>query len=310
MELRHLRFFVAVAETLNFTRAAERLNTAQPSLSQQIRQLEREIGRSLFERSSRSVRLTEAGKVFLTEARQVLAQLEQAIQASRAAPTGPDGRLVVGFLNAAEASLFPRLLGRMREEIPSMDVELRNLSSRQQVTALLKREIDIGFLRPPIDDKRIAEKVALRERIWLVVAEDHPLARHAKITPAMLDNQPHVGVTDDVPGLLHAVRQWTVRTGVRLRTQQAVANVLAYMSMVRLGVGIGLLPDFATTMLLPGLVHRPIIEDTPTINLVMAWRADSQAEKISRFVAAASHILDLSDQGDGADAGGSGGVCR
>src|SRR5215470_3343253 len=152
MELRHLRYFVAVAEELHFGRAAIRLHMAQPPLSQQIRQLEQEIGVTLLNRTKRRVELTPAGRAFLEEARRTLAQAERSVRTAQRASRGETGFLAIGFVPTADLDVLPRVLRAWRRRCPDVEVELSALSPAQQVEALREGRIQVGILRPPIDD--------------------------------------------------------------------------------------------------------------------------------------------------------------
>ena len=279
MELRHLRYFVAVAETLNFTRAAERLHTSQPSLSQQIRHLEAELGAVLFERTRRSVSLTAAGLRFLPGAQGALLRVEEAVASVRET-AGTPRRLVIGFLMSVEGNLLHRLLPEVQRRVPDQALELRCMTTPEQVAALVAGEIDVGFLRLPQDHPRLRCHKVLEEAIHLVVPATHPLANRASVTAEDLDGMPFIGpAAPDAGTLQGVVERWAKEAGIRLAVTEQAGTVTGYMALVRLGRGVGLLPDFATSMLLPGLVHRPI-EDPPRIGLGMAMLTGSQPAEV------------------------------
>jgi DNA-binding transcriptional LysR family regulator len=176
MELRHLRYFVTVAEELHFGRAATRLAIVQPSLSQQIRQLEDELGFPLLYRTKRYVELTDAGKVFLVEARQVLAQVREAKHTAQRAYRGEVGRLVVGYISSSTYDLLPLMLRVYRERFPAVEVALRELTTQEQLRALEEEYIQVGLLRLPISAPLLHVEVVRREPIVCVLPEEHPLA--------------------------------------------------------------------------------------------------------------------------------------
>ena len=176
MELRHLRYFVAVAEELHFGRAAIQLSIVQPSLSQQIRQLENELGFPLLYRTKRSVELTDAGKVFLVEAKRVLAQVQEAKRTAQRAYRGEVGRLVVGYISSSTYDLLPMMLRDYRERFPDVEVALRELTTQEQIRALEEDYIQVGLLRLPISAPLIQVEVVRREPIVCVLPEKHPLA--------------------------------------------------------------------------------------------------------------------------------------
>src|SRR5579875_998382 len=192
MELRHLRYFVAVAEELHFGRAAARLMIVQPSLSQQIRQLEDELGFPLLRRTKRSVELTDAGRVFLAEARDVLARVQSAKYAAQRANRGEVGRLVVGYISSSAFDLLPVLLRAYRERFPDVEVTLRELNTQEQVRALEEGHIHVGLLRLPISTPLINIEVVRREPIVCALPEEHPLASLERIPVALLGPEPVV----------------------------------------------------------------------------------------------------------------------
>ena len=192
MELRHLRYFVAVAEELSFTRAAERLHIGQPPLSHQIQMLEAEVGALLLERSKRWVRLTEAGKLFLDDARRVLALSEQAVQTARRAERGEAGELRVGFTYSTPLTpLFATVINRYRQRYPGVTLTLVERSTLAQIDAIAGREMDLGLVRPP--ESALPAGVVVtelrRDPLVLVLPLDHPLATKAEVTIRDLQGQ-------------------------------------------------------------------------------------------------------------------------
>ncbi|MDE8653129.1 LysR substrate-binding domain-containing protein [Novosphingobium album (ex Liu et al. 2023)] len=190
MDLRHLRYFLHVAEELHFGRAAQRLGMSQPPLSQQIRALEEELGARLFERTSRRVRLTEAGRRFLPEARQALAQAERAVQVARLAHRGELGRLALGF--TASAPFVARVadaLYRYRQSHPQVELALQELGRDAQIARIERGELDMGIIRtfePPLLPAGMAFECLVQEEMLLAVRQDHPLAR-CEADPAIAD---------------------------------------------------------------------------------------------------------------------------
>ena len=175
IELRHMIYFIAVAEELHFGRAAERLFIAQPPLSQQIQRLEKELGALLFRRTKRSVELTEAGAVFLEEARRTVAQAELAISTARRAQRGEVGRLAIGFVASATYLSLPETLRTYRRNYPEVELSLSELTTAQQVKALLNRQLDVGFVRPPLYTTEIETYILMEEEFVLALPETHAL---------------------------------------------------------------------------------------------------------------------------------------
>jgi DNA-binding transcriptional LysR family regulator len=195
MELRHLRYFVAVAEELSFTRAAERLHIGQPPLSHQIQMLEAEVGAQLLERSKRWVRLTEAGKLFLDDARRVLSLSEQAMLTARRAGRGEAGELRVGFTFSTPLTpLFATVVNRYRQRYPGVTLTLQEMSTLGQIDAIVNRKLDLGLVRPPEAalPEGITMSVLRRDPLVLVLPLGHPLADKQAIAISDLEGQPLV----------------------------------------------------------------------------------------------------------------------
>ena len=273
MELRHLRYFVAVAEELNFTRAAQRLHTAQPSLSQQIQDLEQEVGVPLFIRTKRSVKLTAAGTAFLDEARLTLAQARRAVASAREAGQAGERTLVLGFGPAAEIKLFPGTLTSLRASYPKLRLEFRSMTTLEQREALLHNEIDLAFLRPPIHEPSLKAIPVLREQLVAVLPADHPLAGEGPLDFAELSGYPFIEVSPlDAGNLFDLVRAAARERGVQLNTIQQVVNVLTMLALISLGEGYTLLPDYAESLVFRNVTTRRLTPPAIEADLLMAWR--------------------------------------
>ena len=273
MELRHLRYFVAVAEELNFTRAAQRLHTAQPSLSQQIQDLEQEVGVPLFIRTKRSVKLTAAGTAFLDEARLTLAQSRRAIASARKAAQPGERTLVLGFGPPAEIKLFPGTLTSLRASFPKLRLEFRSMTTLQQREALLHNEIDLAFLRPPIHEPSLEAIPVLREELVAVLPADHPLAGEGPLDFAKLSGYPFIEISPLHSGnLFDLVRAAAQERGVQLNTIQQVVNVLTMLALISLGEGYTLLPDYAESLVFRNVTTRRLTPPAIEADLLMAWR--------------------------------------
>jgi len=190
VELRQLRYFVAVAEELHFGRAAHRLRMAQPGLSQQIRSLEQQLGVRLLERTSRQVKLTPAGALLLVEGRRLLAQAERTADQVRRAGLGQVGRITVAAIGSATYDILPRLLREHRKRFPDVEVALREMSTPAQVQALRTAEIDVGLLRVPADTADLVVHTVREDRMALMIPEAHPLARKKQIGLRALAKEP------------------------------------------------------------------------------------------------------------------------
>lgn len=285
IELRHLRYFLVVAEELHFSRAAERLDIAQPPLSQMIRRLEHELGASLFHRSKRRVSLTDAGVIFQEEAKRTLAQAEQAIASVRRASRGELGRLVVGFIGSATYSVLPPIVRRFREQYPDVDVTLQELSTVQQLQALRDGQLQVGFLRPFALDPLLKSKVVLREPLMAALPEQHRLARHAKVSMRTLANEPFIlfprslapEMHDQIIGLCQHAR-------FSPRVAQEAMQLPTIVSLVAAGLGVAVIPASLQNLGRVGVHYCAIRESTPQAELVVAWRAEPPSALLQSFL--------------------------
>lgn len=203
LELRHLRYFVTVAEELHFGRAAARLRVAQPPLSQQIRRLERELGVTLFHRSTRRVQLTDAGKILLDEAKRVLAGAAHAVHVVQRAARGESGTLNVGFAASVMFMELPAIIRRFRERFPDVELKLRELPTVPQLARLRSGELDIGFVRQPDPDPLLHMETVMREPLLIAVSKSHPLASRAKVPLEDLKHEEFVMFPREVATGLH-----------------------------------------------------------------------------------------------------------
>ncbi len=285
MELRHLRYFIAVAEELNFTRAAERLRTAQPSLSQQIRDLEDQVGTPLLERTKRRVALTAAGRAFLDEARLVMAQTQRAILMARRAAQAEQKKLTIGFLPSAEVKIFPSVLSSIRAQFPDTPVELRHMTTAEQREALAQNSIDVAFMRRPVDGNTLIYEIVLTEKIVVVLPMDHPLAALERVPLAALAPHPYLRVAPNHAGNLHDITENHCRAmGVQLQPIQDVENVLTLLTLIGMGLGFGLLPDYAEHLLFKNVTTRPLAETAPSVGLAMVRRVGCDFPALAAFV--------------------------
>ncbi len=285
MELRHLRYFVAVAEELNFTRAAQRLNTAQPSLSQQIKQLETDLGIPLLNRSKRHVALTQGGKVFLADAKEILARLEQARQRAARAQQGKSTELVIGVVPAAEIKILPLLIPLAERNLPKVRLVFHNLPSAEQKRLLATGSLDFGLLRGPFEDPRLEVEDILWEKLVAGLPARHPLARKKMVTVRQLNEVPFIMVSrEGSPELHDAVQIFCKRFGLHPRVVQQADNILGNLNMIRAGIGFALLPDYATSILPSGVVAKPLAwTPAPVVSLVVAHRRGKPSAKMLAF---------------------------
>lgn len=287
MELRLVRYFVAVAEELNVTRAAERLHTAQPSLSQQIRQLEEMIGAPLFYREKHRLRLTETGQTFLPGAREILALVEQVFNQTRATARKEVGTIVLGMVPGPEKNVFSYLLPFLLKYYPDIKLHLRTMTAPEQIQALQRREITAGFLRGPIRCDEIASEIFMRENVVAVLPENSDLARLERIPVPLLAEIPLIPISHDVAPAVHdVVGKVEARTGIKFKIGFCTENLMTSMNAVASGLGFSFFASYVEEIVPKGVVTRPIdLDPPPTLDLLFAYRKDDRLPALERLVA-------------------------
>ncbi|CAG9178230.1 Hca operon transcriptional activator HcaR [Cupriavidus laharis] len=286
MELRHLRYFIAVADELSFTRAAQRLHTAQPSLSQQIRNLEDEIGTPLLERTRRKVELTAAGKVFLAEARQVLSQADRAVERARLAGQQAGATVTIGFVPAAEIRIFPVILPRLRLQFPNVNVELRSLPTHELEQALLQGDVDVAFMRDPVHSAELTREVVLIEPMVVLLPCAHPLAKLDRIPPRRLSGEPFISTNPLYSGQVHtAAEGFFAEHKLECNVAQVATNILLNLNLVGMGLGFALLPEYAASLTSGAICARPLEGEAPTVELLMVSRAEPHSAELDGLLA-------------------------
>jgi DNA-binding transcriptional LysR family regulator len=274
MELRHLRYFRAVAEELHFGRAAERLLIAQPPLSQQIRQLERELDVTLLSRTTRNVELTPAGRAFLAKTVEILAAVDDAGDQARRIANGAEGRLVIGCVGSATYSLLPRLVRALRKTLPNVDLSVRGeMLAPAQLLALHAGEIDLGLLRPPVVDPDIAFEVIRSDRLLVALPAEHRLTAQQIIDTADLRTEDfisHAGRGRSRMGAL--LTTLCAEAGFTPHIQHEVEETSTLVTLVAAGLGVAVVPEPTAELDIAGVSYRPLA-DSPTIELVAAYRS-------------------------------------
>ncbi|WP_338661336.1 LysR substrate-binding domain-containing protein [Pararoseomonas sp. SCSIO 73927] len=270
-ELGQLRCFVAVAEELHFRRAAARLNMTQPPLSRQIQMLEQELGFPLFLRSSRAVRLTPAGAVFLDQARNLLRMAEGAAQEALRVARGETGSLTIGFTAASSYAALPRLVALVRAGAPGIELNLREMVTGEQWTALRAGAIDLGLLRPPAHGLPFLRLE--REALLLALPRAHPLAGEEAVDPAVLEGQPLITYPPLDGRYLHDLVLSVLRlSGVAPGRVQHVSQTHSILALVGAGIGLALVPQAAERFRPVDVVLRPLRGTPPLLaELILTW---------------------------------------
>ena len=284
MELRYLRYFVAVAEELSFTRAAERLHMAQPPLSQQIRRLEARLGVTLLLRTKRRVELTEAGRVFLHQAYQAIHSIDQGIMAAQRADRGEIGRLAIGLLVYISYTLIPPILRAFRARFPEVHVELRLLRNTQQIAALRSGQIDVSFLRPPVDDPEIASILLSREPFILAMPATHRLAGKASVSIKQFANDPFIMYARELGPTFHSeILGFCGKAGFSPKVALEVSQINAAVGLVGSGIGVAFVPESARRVRLDDVVYRPLVERAPKVDVLLAWQRRRPSQLLDAF---------------------------
>ena len=284
MELRHLRYFVAVAEELHFGRAARRVFISQPPLSKQIQQLEDEVGTALLSRSRRHVQLTEAGKLFLVHAKDIVAKAEAAMEVARRTGEGERGGLVVGYIVYAAMTVLPTTLAVFRHRWPDVDVGLRRLYCPEQVAALGEHRIDLGFVCPPIVPDGVEIEVILREGIVAALPGNHPLARQKSLHLADLAKESFIFNRRDCDfGYRAQVAAICHKAGFELEVAKEAHDESALYPMIASGQGISLLPASARKLRLKGITMRTLKDNSDQVELAVAWRKGDESPLVKNF---------------------------
>jgi DNA-binding transcriptional LysR family regulator len=293
MELRHLRYFLAVAEELHFHRAAERLHMQQPPLSQQIRQLEKELGVALFRRTTRSVALTEAGRALLEQARQILALVAEAPDVAVRASHGVTGRLAVGFTGTATYALLPAVAGAFRREFPDAVMEAQGeMLSPAQVDSLLSGRLDVCFGRIRLAQPELEARVLREERLAVVLPATHRLAAQPSVRLEDLAGDPFVTYPGHWGSTMYELTIQACReSGFSPRIVQEVSQTATLVSMVAAGFGVAVAPESVSHLTVTGAVHRPLESPVVQSELVVAWRRDNELPLLHRFLAVAEAEL-------------------
>ncbi|WP_316189221.1 LysR substrate-binding domain-containing protein [Bradyrhizobium sp. SZCCHNS1054] len=294
-DLNQLRCFVTVAEELHFGRAAARLNMTQPPLSRQIQVLEHIIDAALLERTSRSVKLTPAGRSFLPEARRILKMAESAAQVAHRIARGKSGSLKIGFTAAAAYGFMPELLAACRTRLPEADLSLKEMVSGDQIEALASGQIDAGLLRPPIARPEFATKRVVAEQLLAAVPRRHRLASAESVSIKDFDDQPFIMYSPSEARYFHdlLVAQF-MRAEVLPRYVQHLSQIHSILSMVRAGLGVAIVPEAASSLKIADVKLRPLnLRNATPVELFLVWRREQDNPLLPALVDIASGLAAL-----------------
>jgi LysR family transcriptional regulator, hca operon transcriptional activator len=292
MELRHLRYFIAVAEAGSMKLAAEsRLHTAQPSLSRQMRDLEHEVGAALFTRSVRGVELTAAGRAFLDHARLSLTQAEAAVEAARRAARPAKPTFAVGFLTGQEAAWLTRATRILSDELPNIEIRVSSGFSVTLAEDLKQGRVDIAFLRHE-PDPDLAFKLVLQEPLVAILPRTHRLAARKTLDPLDLAGETFIGISEIPRVLRGAVNGYLKRSGVKVTPRFGIDNFAMAMSLVTSERGVALLPISVEDYLPPSIVSRPLKGKQPTVDLMIGYRRDNASPILKTFLSRIDGLVD------------------
>jgi len=281
MELRHLRYFIALAEELNFTKAAQRMCTVQPSLSQQIKDLEHEVGVQLLMRTNRKVELTAEGQAFLKEARLSLEHAEKAIMDARQIAQLSKEQLNIGFMPVAEMKVFPYIMPNIRAQFPELKIHFHSLMDIDQISAVRKGEIDIAFTRYVEESPEIESVQIFTEPLALIIPKNSPVAEQRHISIKSMNQQDFI-ISDEhsSPELYRIIQDFFKQNKLNVNLVQHSTNILLNVNLVGMGVGWSLVPSYVIPLLGDKILVKSTVEPLPTIGLYASYRKDRKNEAI------------------------------
>jgi DNA-binding transcriptional LysR family regulator len=285
VELRQLRYFVAVAEERHFGRAAKRLRLSQPPLSAQIKGLEEELGVKLFQRSTRQVALTDAGRTFLERAEGILEAVEEAKEAAKDADEGVRGRLEIGFISSATLGLLPPSIRLFRERFGGVEIELRELTSAQQIDALYAGEIRVGLVRLPLRAPGLRFEPLQEESFLVALPSGHPLEALESVPLEAMVDQPLIFFTRQLMPSLHAqIVELFQRVGAFPNVVQHAVHLQTIVGLVASDVGLAILPEPAKRLSREGVVYRSLDAPDATSWVGLAWVEGDESKQVKNFI--------------------------
>ena len=287
MELRHLRYFAAVADTLHFGRAARELHIVQPALSQQIKRLERELGVPLLARTKRHVRLTEPGRLFLQEARRVLAQTEVAVRTAKRAAAGGVGRLAVGFSEIAMWTALPTILRAYRDRYPEVEITFNERPIPRLFEGLAQGQFDVCCIPLPLPGNGLGYKIIADAPLIVALPAGHPLVKRRLVPLTALGREPFVSFPLSLKTRLidDLILATCSNAGFAPRIVQEAEPLHTIIALVSAGIGVTLAPGWVENFRHPGVVYRRITPAGPRFKLAVVWRAAMPSPTVTMFIA-------------------------
>ncbi len=294
MELRHLRYFITVAEELNFSKAALKLYTAQPSLSQQIKDLEEDVGVRLLHRTKRKVELTEEGAVFLEQARLTLAQADKAVAMARQVSQAKQQMLRIGFVPVAEMKIFPYVIPNLRVQNPELKIELLSLNNTEQMKLLKKGELDLSFTRHNFNSDEIESQFVIREPLIFLLPKDHPLAKYERIPVKALNSIDFIIPSSEQSHTLHhAILDFAKTNNIEFNIVQKADNILFNINSIGMGLGCTILPGYIAPLTMNNTVIRPLDIELPYLDLYVSYRKESTSMAVKKFLELLTRVFYL-----------------
>ena len=285
MDLRQIRYFVTVAEALSFVRAAERLHMSQPPLSQQIKALEEELGVQLLHRTRREVKLTDAGRVFLHEARDLLERAQSVAHRTRQAAAGEEAALRIGMATSALYHVLPRLRERVAARLPRVTLTVTDMNSDEQVGSLAADKIDLGFIHARPDIRGLERLTVLVDTFAIVLPSGHALAQREGLRLRDLEAEPVVAFSrEHAPALFDALIASCQHEGFSPRIAHVARHPASLLQMVRLGLGVSIVPRSYADDSLPGLSFHRIPEAAGRLQIDAIWRGSNPAAALRTVV--------------------------